>query len=139
LPLALGALLVLAGVIFGCCFPKKAGLIENFLAPDAVMSLGLTLGLIGSGFIVMFTRREKIMRSVLGVVLLWSLLANASLAALLLDQREGWGNMMEADAKQHEVYLNRLEKGESEDLTYVKESMEREIQAKAELSKALKK
>jgi len=102
------------------------------------MSLGLTLSLIGSGFIVMFTPRDRIIRSALGMALLWSLMANWALAVLLSDQREGWGNMMEADAKQHAIYLDRLEKGEVEDLTYVKESMEREIRVKTQLSRELK-
>ena len=72
-----GALFILAGVIWTIMFPKTSDL----LRPDFVASVAIGIGLMVPGVLLLFSMEGRRMMIALSIVLLWSLLLNGALLA----------------------------------------------------------
>lgn len=68
--------LILAGLVWSLLFPKSAA-----WRWDMVASVGVAVGLLGTGFLVLVAHRFRRATAVLSTLLLWSLIANVSLFA----------------------------------------------------------
>jgi hypothetical protein len=77
----LSVILIALGVVWSIGFPKTSELDR----PDFVMSVAISVGLLGSGILLFALKTKSWLIAILTIALLWSGLANVSLYALARD------------------------------------------------------
>jgi hypothetical protein len=80
----LGFVLLIAEVIWTVGFPKSK-FQSNLMRPDLVASVAMSIGLFGSGGLLLASRVKSLPTLVLSITLLWSCLANVTLYAIARD------------------------------------------------------
>ena len=136
--LGVGITLVGIGVVFGILFPKKQGFVENFLATDSLMSIAITVALIGTGLIVMTTQRATLCRGIMVTLLLCSVLLNCVVVAIARDCHQRTKIILKVDVAQQKQFLEKLQSGNKAELESVKKGLQRDIEVKTDVLQAMK-
>jgi len=87
----IGTILIVAGIVWSLMFPKT----KHILRPDFVASVAIGLGLIISGFIILFLKKHRMLSSILSIFLIWSILMNLFLFSLVRHSVKVIRKMME--------------------------------------------
>jgi hypothetical protein len=81
----LGFVSLIAGLIWTVGFPKSK-FTSDLMRPDLVASVATSIGLFGSGGLLLASRVRSLATLLLSIVLLWSCLANVTLYAIARDE-----------------------------------------------------
>ena len=68
----IGSIFIAAGVVWSFMFPKT----RDIFRPDFVASVAIGAGLIFAGLIILFLKKNRIVRGILSIFLIWSVLMN---------------------------------------------------------------
>jgi predicted acyltransferase len=79
LKLTLGAICIIAAIVWSIRFPKSA----DIMRPDFVISVVIGVGLFATGCVLVLSAVRQRVQWLLPTLLIWSLAANLSLGALL--------------------------------------------------------